>query len=64
MEAVGQYEIGAKLHFITPGKPIENAFVESFNGKLRDDCLNQNWFTSLDDARRKIKIWRWEYNQR
>jgi len=56
------YEKGVKLHFITPGKPTENAFVESFNGKLRDECLNQNWFTSLDDARRKIENWRWDYN--
>lgn len=56
------YKNKVKLHFITPGKPIENAFVENFNGKFRDECLNQNWFTSLDDARRKIENWRWDYN--
>ena len=42
---------GVQLHFITPGKPVENAYIESFNGKFRDECLNENWFTSLADAR-------------
>jgi putative transposase len=56
------YEHDVKLHFITPGKPTENAFIESFNGKFRDECLNQNWFKSLDDARKKIDNWRWDYN--
>jgi len=51
-----------KLHFIQPGKPIQNAFVESFNGKFRDYCLNLHWFASLDDARSSISLWRYHYN--
>jgi transposase InsO family protein len=43
-----------KVHFIRPGKPTENAFVESFNGRFRDECLNENWFTNLLDARTTI----------
>jgi putative transposase len=46
------------LDFSRPGKPTDNALVESFNGRLRDDCLNTNWFPSLDDAKRKIEAWR------
>jgi putative transposase len=57
------YENGVEWHFIEPGKPIENAYVESFNGKFRDECLNENWFTSLADARQKIEQWRQDYNQ-
>jgi putative transposase len=49
------YRHGVKLHFIEPGKPTQNAYIESFNGKLRDECLNANYFLSLDDARRKIE---------
>jgi putative transposase len=41
---------------------VQNAYVESFNGKFRDECLNQSWFTSLDDAQAKIEAWRWDYN--
>ena len=51
-----------KLDFIRPGKPVENAFIESFNGRLRDECLNQHWFLSLSDARRTIESWRISYN--
>lgn len=54
---------GVKLNFIQPGKPIQNAFVESFNGRFRDTCLNEYWFTSLDDARRTINEWRHHYNE-
>ena len=54
---------GVQLHFIRPGKPIENAYVESFNGKFRDECLNENWFTDVDDARIKIEAWRQDYNE-
>jgi len=54
---------GVRLEFIQPGKPVQNAFVESFNGRLRDECLNANWFTSLNDARRKIETWRRDYNE-
>lgn len=52
-----------KLHFIQPGKPTQNAFVESFNGRFRDLCLNQHYFTSLDDARKIIDHWRDHYNR-
>jgi putative transposase len=51
-----------KLNFIRPGKPIENAFAESFNGRLRDECLNTNWFLSLRHARDIIEDWRIDYN--
>lgn len=51
-----------RLAFIQPGKPTQNAFVESFNGKFRDNCLNQHWFISLADARQKIDEWRADYN--
>lgn len=57
------FENGVELHFIRPGKPTENAFIESFNGKLRDECLNENWFYSLAEARRIIEEWRRDYNQ-
>jgi len=53
---------GVKLSFIRPGKPIENAFAESFNGRLRDECLNTNWFLSVRHARDIIEIWRKDYN--
>jgi len=56
-------ERGVRLEFIQLGKPVQNAYVESFNGRLRDECLNANWFTSLSDARRKIESWRMDYNQ-
>ena len=57
------YQRGIKLHFIAPGKPTQNAYVESFNGKLRDECLNAHWFRALADARLTIEAWRQEYNQ-
>jgi putative transposase len=44
-----------RLHFIRPGKPVENAFIESFNGKLRGECLNVHSFTDLEDARQKVE---------
>lgn len=56
------YQRGIRLCFIRPGKPIENAFVESFNGRFRDECLNEHWFTSLADARQTIERWRLDYN--
>jgi putative transposase len=52
-----------RLQFIEPGKPTQNAFIESFNGRLREECLNANWFLSLADARRKIAAWRQDYNE-
>ena len=57
------YRNGVRLHFIRPGKPVENCFVESFNGKFREECLNENWFTSLEDAKTKIERWRVDYNE-
>ena len=48
--------------FIRPGKPVENAYIESFNGRLRDECLNENWFLTLEHARRIIEQWRIDYN--
>ena len=54
---------GVRLNFIEPGKPVQNAFIESFNGRLRDECLNANWFVTLQDAKEKIGNWRKEYNE-
>lgn len=51
------------LNFIQPGRPVQNAFIESFNGRVRDECLNQHWFLSLLDARRTLAAWRVEYNE-
>jgi putative transposase len=56
------YRQGVRLRFIRPGKPVENAYIESFNGKFRDECLNEHWFTSLAEARVLIEAWRVEYN--
>jgi putative transposase len=53
---------GVRIHFIRPGKPVENAYAESFNGKLRDECLNENWFITMEDARTRIEAWRVDYN--
>ena len=52
-----------KLHFITPGRPMENGHIESFHGKFREECLNEHWFLTLDDARETIEDWRLDYNQ-
>ena len=57
------YKRGIRLDFIRPGKPIENAYAESFNGRFRDECLSASWFTSLDDARLTIQDWRRDYNE-
>ena len=57
------YQHRVELHFIRPGKPVDNAFIGSFNGKFRDECLNQHWFLDLDDARTKIEAWRIDYNE-
>jgi putative transposase len=56
------YGRSVALRFIRPGKPIENAYVESFNGKFRDECLNEHWFVSLADAKAVIEAWRVDYN--
>ena len=57
------YGRGVGLRFIEPGKPIQNAFVESFQGRLRDECLDRHWFVSLADARHIIEAWRQDYNR-
>jgi putative transposase len=57
------YEQGLRWHTIQPGRPMENGYVESFNGRFRDECLNENWFTDLADAREKIAEWKQDYNQ-
>jgi len=56
------YKNGVHLDFIRPGKPVENGYIESFNGKLRDECLNVEVFFTLADARRKLGLWRHDYN--
>lgn len=53
---------GVGLHFIERGKPVQNAYIESFNGRFRDECLNQHWFASLAEARVMIEAWRQAYN--
>jgi len=58
------YAQGVKLHFIAPWKLEQRAYVESFNGKFRDECLNQHWFGDPEEAREKIEAWRHDYNQR
>lgn len=56
------YEHGITLAFIEPGKPTQNAYTESFNGKFRDECLNMHWFLSLTHTRRVTEAWRYDYN--
>ena len=51
-----------KLDFSRPGKPTDNAYIESFNARFRLECLNEHWFLSLEDAREKIESWREDYN--
>lgn len=54
---------GVHLHFIQLGKPVQSAFIESFNGKFRDECLNEHWFLTLQEAQLVIEAWRREYNE-
>jgi len=56
------YAQGIRLHFIEPGKPNQNAYVESFNGRFRDECLNEHWFLSLAHTRQIVEAWRLDYN--
>lgn len=58
------YQRGVQLDFIRPGKPVENAFIESFNGRLRDECLDVHQFASMTEAQDIIEAWRLDYNQR
>ena len=57
------HERGVQLRLIEPGKPNQNAYIESFNGRLRDECLNEHWFPTLLHARAEIERWRQEYNE-
>ena len=57
------YLNGVALDFSRHGKPTDNAFIEAFNGRLRQECLNESWFLSMEDAREKIEVWRQEYNR-
>lgn len=58
------YQRGVTLDFSRPGKPIDNAFIEAFNGRFRVECLNAHWFLSLADAQKKLEDWRKYYNER
>ena len=55
-------DTGVAWHYIDPGKPQQNGLIESFNGSLRDECLNEEIFDSLADARQKLALWRYDYN--
>jgi putative transposase len=57
------YANKVKMQFSRPGKPTDNAFIESFNGSLRDECLNAHWFADLTDAKQKLQAWQREYNE-
>ena len=57
-----RWETACSLCFIRPGRPVENGFIESFNGRLRDEFLNVEWFASLEEARHKLAAWRYHYN--
>ena len=57
------YEHKVEIDFSRPGKPTDNAMVESFNGRLRQECLNEHWFMSMEDAQHKIEVWRRHYNE-
>ncbi len=57
------YQNGVRMAFSRPGKPTDNAFVESFNGTFRAECLNAHWFTSLTEAQQIVETWRMEYNE-
>jgi putative transposase len=53
---------GVELEFLRPGKPVENSFIESFNGRLRDECLTADLFFSIEDAKKNLEAWRVDYN--
>ncbi|OGO23605.1 MAG: hypothetical protein A2144_14335, partial [Chloroflexi bacterium RBG_16_50_9] len=57
------YFNGVEMDFIRPGKPMDNGIIEAFNGRLRQECLNESWFLSLEDAREKVEAWRQDYNK-
>ena len=60
---MGLYVNGVELDFSRPGKPTDNGLIEAFNGRLRQECLNESWFLSLEDAREKVEAWRMHYNR-
>ena len=62
LSLVWAYDNQVTLDFSRPGKPTDNPFIESFNGSFRDECLNVNWFLSLEDAKEKIRLFKEEYN--
>jgi putative transposase len=53
-----------ELDFSRPGKPTDNGLIEAFNGRLRQECLNESWFMSLEDAKEKVESWRVDYNSK
>jgi putative transposase len=57
------YLNSVELDFSRPGKPTDNGLIEAFNGRLRQECLNESWFLSLEDARDKVEVWRQQYNR-
>jgi putative transposase len=57
------YHHGVQIDFSRPGKPTDNCFIETFNGSLRDECLNVHWFESMEEAKRQIEDWRRDYNE-
>ncbi len=57
------HDHGVQLYFIDPGKPTQNAYIESFNGRFREECLNLHWFSTLIEAQRIIEDWRIDYNE-
>ena len=59
----GYWAVSSELRLIEPGKPNQNAYIESFNGRLRDECLNEHWFVNLAYAQTLIEAWRHEYNE-
>ena len=61
---IGRIDVACSWIFIRPGKPVDNAYIESFNGRLRDECMNVHQFTSLAEAKAIIEAWRVDYNQR
>ena len=63
LKELAAYAQGVTLDFSRPGKPTDNVFIESFNGRVRSEWLNENWFLSLEDAREKIEAWRTDYNE-
>ena len=60
---MGAYHHGVRLDFARPGKPTDNSYVETFNGSLRDECLNVHWFKTLSEAKHVFEAWRKDYNE-